>query len=987
MVDQHECRSTYPNDNDYASSQDGQSTDPSPDVQEHIEEHIEEQTLTPEEAIKLTRNVVEATRQEMRQTLRGTEEVGEALKLSLTIDLSRRGVNEIPEEMVEILKQDVERLTLSYNSISQIPSKFSECGNLTYLNLRGNCLEEVPRAICKLPKVQILDLSRNSLKKLPEEMKNMIALRVLSIMNNNLKELPFSLGFLESLRVLKLTGNPLSAALNNIIDGKDESPKPLSVPLPENEKESRVTNRIKGYLRHEANSLESGGDSRFVAVSFTSSEQTPEKGQRPLIFKRSSDSPSPLDTPRPLKRNPSLRFPVVPATSGSESATDVRSPGFHKPAIPARSHYRVASGQNSQLQSAALRRPGVSPLLIGNERNRSNSEGVLQATQNAKNKRMGIITRKTPELGTVDEARTNRNSHHYRGFSHASVLRDKHSNGVRLSASSGSSTPASPIDNERQFKQSLDYFPPKIFERTDKTTLNQAVIEGARSVQASLYHVHGKVQILLNLMTNTATKRASLERRYSNASACLKELDDLLCKLWDSAGTHPSLRRVRIATRECIAAYHLVGIMLWTSIPHLVRTRNQRIIRLLVPAIFGGISEAHTAFHGQRTKIRADAVFKAPPSSSAPPQLPPLPPNPPSAFRPNIPTKERPHTVRRLPSQATISTTRYAGLTKSSTNPYAAVPLYVNGRSRSNSRTNAYTNSAASSVANTPQSESFNITEAADKTDLDSSSPFDDPSFDAIYEKIYHFSTSSVQKGLTALPAVHATFSHCLQVAHSTLDNRDLIDLWDSIVKRSQYCRDMCIAAKRSLSSMQLDESLIRNSPEFWRLYLRYANSFISMIEVINEAKQLRLIDTEIQNALKPVYQCIKGAVTAIGASPWSCATNQDMSPVSQPVSASTWQGYPRINTREAANGRGYGNGHSNGHHRSRGGSGSSSYSSPYMNSGPATPMSAALGPAAVATMPSTPATPAASDRFRAGVADYMASSNHYYQQKELHRR
>jgi len=139
-----------------------------------MEGQTDEHTLTPEEAIQLTRNVVDATRQEMRQTLRGTEDAGEALKLSLTIDLSRRGIAEMPDEMVQILKHDVERylhgpalrhplpwfaskpadlltwnsrLTLSYNSISQIPKKFSECANLTYLNLRGNCLEEVPRAV------------------------------------------------------------------------------------------------------------------------------------------------------------------------------------------------------------------------------------------------------------------------------------------------------------------------------------------------------------------------------------------------------------------------------------------------------------------------------------------------------------------------------------------------------------------------------------------------------------------------------------------------------------------------------------------------------------------------------------------------------------------------------------------------------------------------------------------------------------------------
>lgn len=708
----------------------------------------------------------------------------------------------------------------------------------------------------------------------------------------------------------------------------------------------------------------------------------------PLIKNPSSDSPSPLDTPRPLKRNHSLRFPVVPATSGSESATDIRSPGFHKPAIPARSHYRVASGQNSQLQSAALRRPGVSPLLTGNERNRSNSEGVLQATQNAKNKRMGIITRKNSELGTVEEARANRNSHHYRGFSHASVLRDKHSNGVRRSAGSGSSTPVSPLENERQLKASVSYFPPGLFERTEKTALKRPVVESSRSVQASLYHVHGRVGALISFLNNTTVKRASLEKHHSNASTSLKDLDHALCELWESEGARSSLRTVRRATRECITAYHLLGIMLWTNIPQIVTTMNQHIVRLLVLAIFGGILEARTAYLGQRPKIKTEFTLKTPSSISGPPHLPPLPPNPPVAFRPNIITKERPQTVRRLPSQATISTTRYAGLTKSSTNPYAAVPLYVNGRSRSNSRTNAFTTSAASSVANTPQSESFNITEAADRTDSEAnflSSPFLDPALDLIYEKIFHFATISVEKGLTALPAVHNTFSHCLQVATSTLDNRELNDLWGGIVKRSQYCRDMCRAVNHSLTAMQLDGSLIRNSPEFWKLYLRYANSFISMIEVINEAKQLRLVDTEIQNALKPVYQCIKGAVICIGATPWASATNQDTSPASQPVSALPWQGYPRVNTNEGVSGRAYGNGHANGHHRTRGDSGSSSYSSPYMASGPATPMSAALGPAALATMPSTPATPA--ERFRAGVADYMAFSNAYYQQKELHRR
>lgn len=105
---------------------------------EHIEEQIDEHTLTPEEAIQLTRNVVEATRQEMRQTLRGTEDAGGALKLSLTIDLSRRGIEEMPHEMVQILKQDVERYPHGPALRHPVPWFVSKASRLTDMEIQVN---------------------------------------------------------------------------------------------------------------------------------------------------------------------------------------------------------------------------------------------------------------------------------------------------------------------------------------------------------------------------------------------------------------------------------------------------------------------------------------------------------------------------------------------------------------------------------------------------------------------------------------------------------------------------------------------------------------------------------------------------------------------------------------------------------------------------------------------------------------------------------
>ena len=67
-----------------------------------------EPTLSVSETIAITRNVVEAARRE-QESLNGDENVGEAVKLSLTVDMGRKGIESLPEEVVHILKRDVER--------------------------------------------------------------------------------------------------------------------------------------------------------------------------------------------------------------------------------------------------------------------------------------------------------------------------------------------------------------------------------------------------------------------------------------------------------------------------------------------------------------------------------------------------------------------------------------------------------------------------------------------------------------------------------------------------------------------------------------------------------------------------------------------------------------------------------------------------------------------------------------------------------------
>lgn len=54
-------------------------------------------------------DAVDAARRSMEQSLAGGEKIGGVVNLKLTIDLSERGLMKVPEEVVDIIKREVER--------------------------------------------------------------------------------------------------------------------------------------------------------------------------------------------------------------------------------------------------------------------------------------------------------------------------------------------------------------------------------------------------------------------------------------------------------------------------------------------------------------------------------------------------------------------------------------------------------------------------------------------------------------------------------------------------------------------------------------------------------------------------------------------------------------------------------------------------------------------------------------------------------------
>ena len=624
---------------------------------------------------------------------------------------------------------------------------------------------------------------------------------------------------------------------------------------------------------------------------------------------------------------------MIPSTSGSESASDARSPSLNRPPpIPSRSHYRIASGQTAVLQNAALRRPGLAPLAIGNERNRSNSESILQATQATRNKRMGIITRKQTNLTTVDESRLNRYSH-YRGLSYGSALHGKRSNGVNGNGNS-SSSPVSPTENEGQrptIVKRLSSLP----EHRRESSSTDEVVEAAKGVLYSLFQVDPHIKSLLSVARDGASKRTSLERVYYNASTHVEELDKELHMFevsYDEEDEEGSLSNEAIqrACATCIMAYQHVCTLLLQNIGKLIQNGDPRYVRTLLLLVYGSLVEARNACSSLGISFSAiqEAKFRRPKPDIIHEEV--------SRRRDRsvTPTRVRPNPGTRMRSDTAIQhAAHYSHYALSGTGT-PAVPLYVNGRSRSNSRTSTLTSSTTSSVANTPRSgETFGLPStpytAYTASRSNTMHGFDETESEAMFEKIFMSLTYAYNHALKGIPLVHRHVSRCLELALETHTPKEICTFWKHLVDTCHVALDVSGALKLRLSNIRLKDPGVRNQREFWQLCTAFTKSLVEVLMGVKRAKELDIIPTDIIQLLRPVQTSVKEAGKLINSSPWSYLAADNV-----PV-------------------------HDVYHH-------SPSSSSPYVTSMPPTPLSAALGPAAQATVPTTPAS-SYGDRFFSG--------------------
>ena len=687
-----------------------------------------------------------------------------------------------------------------------------------------------------------------------------------------------------------------------------------------------------------------------------------ERAPRILAY-RYHGSDGPLETPRAL-----LRFPVQPRkyghnTSESESASELRSPGFAKPPLPARSHYRIPSSQNNVLlQNAAIRRPGLAPLSLGNERNRSNSESILQATQNTRNKRMGIVPKKQTDLTVLDETRANRNSYHLRGQSHGSALRQ----GVRAGDISPSSMTSlhDSKDPRGMLGRPLSSLPQQKEQKLPRTR----TIEAAKGILYSLNLVHHHLGMLFPVIKEGKPKRSSLERVFHNAAIHVEHLDQELSKCMRDAAqgsdfTHTSRNAVRQATHACILTHEPIAQLATRSTGQLVQDADPKYIRTLLLLLYGSLNEMYNCNQSSGRERPANKATKVNVK-----QVPQITANAIEAEETSknrddsvTPTRDRPKPERRWRNGGSVQQYSTHIDLNAALGTQTAVPLYLNGRSRSNSRAGMFHGSTSSSVVSTPRSgESFSSARLAPRSRSGSVTMMPDQARiekeqRAQFEQIFVILRKSADEGLQIIPQLQPFFIDAAEASQRKYTHEKIRELWLTLVNRNRTCLNMSEKLKKRLSTIKLNDPEARNARDFWRLVKDFVDSYGSFLASLREARLLNLVPSDMRHQVRPVHKSATEAATLITNSPWNRLTFE-VEPQTQPAS--------RAQT-PAPNGY-----HAHQQHRTRGsgGSNAASSSSPYTPSVPATPLSAALGPAAQATVPATPASASLNRSFEGDV-------------------
>lgn len=622
-----------------------------------------------------------------------------------------------------------------------------------------------------------------------------------------IRELPLCLADMSSLQVLKFEGNPL------IFPPKDALPPQTSSPSGENfvrdseVTEIAVTAHIKRFLKqHSVN-----GRPDFDLVGEESNEA--------------------VETPRaPLKRRVSGRFPIK--VNGADPV-DARSPNHHgrvPPPIPVRSHNRGLSQQN-----ASTRRPGVMPLTLGNanERYRSNSETILRTERSeSRSRRMGIVSKKGSDLGTVDEIQANNRFSHYRGLSHGSAMQGAHAEPP---------TPTESFSQRPIYVRRLSVLP----ERRRESKVYDPVTETAKGILYSVFQIHPMIQMLLSLSNDGSEKRSSLEIVFYNTTSHVEELEREISKcdiaLLEDDYSSRDNDNVHRACQILVGAYGHVCTLLADNIDTFVDNGDPRYIRTLLMLIYNSIMELRATL----SSVNAQKARQQPVSSELA--------NGGLTLRP----RPRESSLPRSTQARALSRNRNGTVAQHPVNLRVATDMpmpspHINGNSRT-----------AIMMSATPRSgESF---ASISSRDIGSDHSEEDAQFDKIFLSLQR----SADIVMRTLPSFQVQLSGTLRTVVQQRAPTSLIREWRALITICDSTVQQTETLRGKLSAIKLKEPGVRSQASFWTLCNNFILSWTELAYKIKSAMNKLPLPLDTRARLKPIQQSMKETSAAIVQSPW----------------------------------------------------------------------------------------------------------------------
>ncbi|KAH7125335.1 RAM signaling pathway protein-domain-containing protein [Dendryphion nanum] len=839
----------------------------------------------------------------------------------ITIDLGHNSIVRLPDEVIDVIRAEIERLALSHNLLTTLPLRLIECKRLRYLNVRYNAMREIPDAILGMTSLEILDVSRNRITVIPPRIANLTSLKVLAIAKNKIEELPVCLGDINSLQVLKLDGNPLVFPPPDVCTIKDNVPSPAN----ENERDAVIATQVKKFMRLHASREKQRAEIEKFRFESSGDESWTESNP---------------ETPRPSRRANGGRFPVKPSISSVEGLGDTRpdSPGIAPP-IPTRSHYRVQSQQSNGFS----RRPtNISPLILtngSNERNRSQSEGAGSASH--RQKRLGFINSgKTSDLSSVDELKR---TSHFRGFSQGYVVPG--SNPVN-----GLSGPATAVGyGDTGTVRSLANRPlSDVREHKRGSRSPDVVVEAGKNFLYAISQLHDIIsQMMRSIKRHDRTKDAmqrkeDFHRRFSSTYLHIRALSELLNRFdtlaeEDEEDAQKLSQHVYSYTLRSLDLFMTVMLSIAENRNEIANNADPRFVRSFFFLQQGSLIEMRNAC----------AILGA-------------------EFRGTIRVPRKPNrmdamsTIRARP----LKVRRYQASPPQRNGQYQIPPPVVL-HSNDSSRTNTLTSISAA----TPRSgESFSTLATITRTNTLTSS-FDEADEDALFERVYTKLRISCDTCRNHIPQISRLLKGNFELLRRELDSDDpKIKVLAGLIDKANEVQDTTNPLAQCLSQMQLKDRYTRSQPAFWQQCMSFIKAWGELAAAsTGDGRNMGLLSPEVKQLMKPLHRTVKEASLAINDSPWSHLTSTYpglMGPPSlssftsrtqppkylnkPPMNMNGGSSFPGpINTTITSVASAFSQPYTN----SGFGSGSGGYITPV----PATPLSAALGAAAQATVPNTP--------------------------------